>query len=216
MNKVCHCERSEAISLLKDCFVALLLAMTLLMSSKGVADMSDKSQLEIATFAGGCFWCMQPFFDNTKGVKKTTVGYSGGHMANPSYEEVSSGDTGHAESIQIEFDPKEVSYEKLLDLYWHNIDPTQVDGQFVDEGAQYRTVIFYHNDEQKRIAEESKKALAASGRFDKPIVTAIEPATTFYPAEEYHQKYYLKSTFQYNMYHDNSGRHETLEKEWGK
>jgi len=173
------------------------------------------TQLEKATFAGGCFWCMQPFFDNTKGVVKTTVGYTGGHEANPSYEDVSSGQTGHAESIEIIFDPKVVSYEKLLDLFWHNIDPTQVNGQFVDEGTQYRSAIFYHSDEQKRIAEASKKALGLSGRFDKPIVTEIVPASPFYPAEEYHQKYYLKSTFQYNMYHDNSGRHEYEEKVWG-
>ncbi len=170
---------------------------------------------ETATFAGGCFWCMQPFFDNTKGVKKTTVGYTGGHLANPGYEEVSSGTTGHAEAIQIEFDPKEVSYEKLLNLYWHNIDPTQANGQFADEGTQYRTAIFYHNEEQKRMAEKSKQALAASGRFDKPIVTQILPASAFYPAEDYHQKYYLKKTFQYNMYHDNSGRPQYLEKKWG-
>ena len=125
--------------------------------------------MEKATFAGGCFWCMQPFFDNTKGVIKTTVGYTGGHMANPSYEDVSSGTTGHAESIQIEFDPKVVSYEKLLDLYWHNIDPTQVNGQFADEGTQYRTVIFYHSDEQKRIAEESKKALGLQAVLTNPL-----------------------------------------------
>jgi methionine-S-sulfoxide reductase len=158
---------------------------------------------------------MQPFFYNTKGVKKTTVGYTGGHAADPTYDEVSSGTTGHTESIQIEFDPKEVSYEKLLDIFWHNIDPTQINGQFADEGTQYRTAIFTHNDEQKRIAEQSKKALGASGRFNKPIVTQIVPAGTFYPAEDYHQKYYLKSTFQYDMYHDNSGRPDYLKKTWG-
>jgi len=158
---------------------------------------------------------MQPFFDHTKGVKKTTVGYTGGHTVDPSYEDVSSGTTGHAESIQIEFDPQEVSYEKLLNIYWHNIDP-KVNGQFADEGTQYRTVIFYHSDEQKRIAEQSKKDLRASGRFDKPIVTQIVPASVFYPAEDYHQKYYLKSTSQYNMYHDNSGRVEYLEKTWDR
>jgi len=179
------------------------------------AVMND-SHLEKATFAGGCFWCMQPFFDNTKGVKRTTVGYTGGQMPNPNYEEVSSGATGHAESIEIVFDPKVVSYERLLDIFWHNIDPTQVNGQFVDEGTQYRSAIFYHNDEQKHIAQQSKKALGLSGRFNKPIVTEIVPATTFYPAEDYHQKYYLKSTNQYNMYHDNSGRHEYEEKIWGQ
>ena len=215
MNKKnCHSERSEAILFLKDCFVALLFAMTLLTPAKG-ADMTSHTLLEKATFAGGCFWCMQPFFDNTKGVIKTTVGYTGGQEVNPTYEDVSSGTTGHTESIEIEFDPKVVSYEKLLDLYWHNIDPTQLNGQFVDEGTQYRTVIFYHSEEQKRIAEKSKQELALSGRFDKPIVTQILPASAFYPAEDYHQKYYLKRTFQYNMYHDNSGRPDFIEKTWG-
>lgn len=178
--------------------------------------MPTNPNLETATFAGGCFWCMQPFFDNTKGVVKSTVGYTGGHTANPTYEEVSSGETGHAEAIEVVFDPKIVSYDKLLELYWHNIDPTQVNGQFVDEGTQYRTVIYYHSDAQRQEAEASKKALSASGRFDKPIVTAIEPAVVFYPAEEYHQKYYKKSTFRYNMYHDNSGRAEFEENTWGK
>lgn len=194
--------------------LTVLFSFLYLVQTKG-ADMPSDTHLETATFAGGCFWCMQPFFDHTKGVVKTTVGYTGGHVANPTYEEVSSGTTGDVEAIQIKYDPKTVSYEKLLDLYWHNIDPTQADGQFVDEGTQYRTVIFYHNEEQKRIAEKSKQALAASGRFDKPIVTAITPATAFYPAEDYHQKYYLKSPFQYNMYHDNSGREEFEKKVWG-
>jgi len=199
--------------------IRIKLCVTLIMifniASAGEAVMQDKD-LEKATFAGGCFWCMQPFFDNTKGVIKTTVGYTGGHVANPYYDEVSTGETGHAESIEVVFDPKVVSYAKLLDLYWHNIDPTQINGQFSDEGTQYRTVIFYHSDEQKKTAEASKKALGLSGRFDKPIVTAIEPADKFYPAEEYHQKYYLKSTFQYNMYHDNSGRPQYEERIWGK
>ena len=176
----------------------------------------NNTHLEKATFAGGCFWCMQPFFDHTKGVISTVVGYTGGHTENPTYEEVSSGETGHAESIEITYDPKIVTYEKLLDLFWHNIDPTAVNSQFVDEGTQYRSAIFYHNDEQKRIAEQSKAALAASGRFDKPIATEIVPATVFYPAEEYHQKYYEKSTANYNMYHDHSGREEFIDEHWGK
>ena len=172
--------------------------------------------LESAVFAGGCFWCMQPFFDSFKGVKSTVVGYTGGHSSNPNYEEVSSGASGHAEAIQVTFDPKEVSYEQLLNVYWHNIDPTAVDHQFVDYGTQYRSAIFYANDEQKRIAEKSKKQLASSGQIKKPIVTQIVPASTFYPAEEYHQQYYKKSAYRYKMYHDNSGREETLDKLWGK
>jgi len=194
-------------------FIAVIFLMAQIVSARG-DDMKD-THLEKATFAGGCFWCMQPFFDHTKGVKKTTVGYTGGTTPNPTYEEVSSGASGHAEAIQVEFDPQEVSYEKILNIYWHNIDPTQVNGQFVDEGTQYRTVIFYHNEEQKRLAEKSKVALSASGRFNKPIVTQILPASTFYLAEDYHQKYYQKSTIQYNLYHDNSGREPYLEKTWG-
>ncbi len=176
----------------------------------------NKNALEKATFAGGCFWCMQPFFDHLKGVKKTVVGYTGGHVANPTYEYVSSGGTGHAEAIEITFDPQEVAYEKVLNIYWHNIDPTQVNGQFVDEGTQYRTVIFYHTPEQQRIAEASKMKLQVSGKFDKPIVTAIEPAGPFYPAEDYHQEYYQKSPLRYNMYHAGTGREEYKEKIWGK
>jgi len=201
----------------RDCFASL--AMTgifLILSLISAKGDNMPSNTETATFAGGCFWCMQPFFDNTKGVIKTTVGYTGGKEANPTYEDVSSGTTGHAEAIEVVFDPTVVSYEKLLNIYWHNIDPTQVNAQFVDEGTQYRTAIFYHSDEQKRIAEESKKALGTSGRFDKPIATQIVKAATFYPAEDYHQKYYLKSTFRYNMYHAASGREEYEEKVWGK
>jgi methionine-S-sulfoxide reductase len=170
---------------------------------------------EHATFAGGCFWCLQPFFDNIKGVKKTMVGYTGGETADPTYDDVCSGTTGHAEAIDIEFDPQEISYEKLLDTFWHNIDPTQVNGQFADEGTQYRTAIFYHGDVQKRTAEKSKQSLAASGRFKSPLVTEIVPASVFYPAEDYHQKYYRKCAFQYNLYHDNSGRPDYLKKTWG-
>lgn len=172
-------------------------------------------QLHKVTFAGGCFWCMQPFFDRLKGVKQTLVGYTGGETADPTYEEVSAGHTGHAEVIEVTYDPKEVSYEQLLNIYWRNIDPTAVDAQFVDHGTQYRSAIFYHDQEQKRLAEKSKQELAASGRFDKPIVTEIVPASTFYPAEEYHQKYYQKSALRYQMYHDNSGREEFLNKVWG-
>ena len=176
----------------------------------------NNTQLKKATFAGGCFWCMQPFFDRTKGVKETVVGYTGGKTENPTYEQVSSGTTGHAESIQVTYDPNEVVYEKLLEIYWHNIDPTVLNRQFSDEGTQYRTAIFYYDEEQKKIAEESKKLLAASGKFDKPIVTEIVAASAFYPAEDYHQKYYKKNAFHYNMYHHGSGRENFFEKIWGK
>lgn len=173
-------------------------------------------KLEKATFAGGCFWCMQPFFDRTKGVKETLVGYTGGETENPTYEEVSNGDSGHAEVIQITYDPAEVSYEKLLNIFWRNIDPTQENAQFVDHGTQYRSAVFYHSDEQRLIAEASKKELAASGRFDKPIVTEIVKASKFYPAEEYHQKYYQKSAMRYQMYSENTGRKEFKKRHWGK
>lgn len=147
-------------------------------------------KLEKATFAGGCFWCMQPPFDSLKGVVSTTVGYTGGQKKNPTYEEVSSGATGHVEAIEILYDPAQITYSELLNVFWINIDPTTSNQQFVDVGAQYRIVIFYHNEEQRRLAEESKAKLEKSGKFDKPIVTEIKPATTFYKAEEYHQKYY--------------------------
>lgn len=171
---------------------------------------------EVATFAGGCFWCIQPPFDRVKGVLKTTVGYTGGHTKNPTYEEVSSGETGHAESIEIVFDPSKVSYDRLLDVYWMSVDPTQTDGQFVDHGSQYRTAIFYHSAAQKRAALASKARLEKEKRFDGPIVTQIVPASTFYAAEEYHQKYYLKSRAHYTMYHDLSGRREFFQKTWGR
>lgn len=146
-----------------------------------------------ATFAGGCFWCMQPAYDRVPGVIATTVGYTGGHLPNPTYEEVSSGGTGHRESIAVVFDPARVSYEKLLTIFWHNVDPTDNSGQFCDHGEQYRSAIFYHDDAQRRAAEASKTAIEASGRIKDPVVTDIEPASKFYPAEDYHQKYYLKS-----------------------
>ncbi len=170
--------------------------------------------LEEATFAGGCFWCMQPPYDNLKGVKKTYVGYSGGKVENPSYEEVSSGETGHTESVLVVYDPKEVTYKQLLKTFWMNIDPTQEDGQFADRGSQYRTVIFYNNEEQKKLAEESKKELADSGKFKKPITVTIEPNSTFYRAEEYHQGYYKKNEIRYKLYKMGSGRATFIEETW--
>jgi methionine-S-sulfoxide reductase len=176
---------------------------------------SPASKFEKATFAGGCFWCMQPLFDKIPGVIKTVVGYTGGSKVNPTYEGVSSGITGHAESIDITFDPKRVTYDTLLDVYWRNIDPTQMNGQFVDTGTQYRTVIFYHSTEQKKVAEASKDKLAKSGRFKDPIVTQILQAMTFYPAEEHHQQYYKKCPLPYKAYHTGSGRDDFINSVWG-
>jgi methionine-S-sulfoxide reductase len=170
---------------------------------------------DTATFAGGCFWCMQPPFDTVQGVISTTVGYTGGPEKNPTYEQVGSGSTGHTETVQIIYDPSVTSYRHLLDIFWRNIDPTQIDGQFADHGKQYRTEIFYHNEEQREEAEASKKELAASGRFDDPIVTAITPASAFWPAEEYHQKYYQKNYDHYKSYRKGSGREGFLERVWG-
>ncbi len=172
--------------------------------------------LKTATFAGGCFWCMEPPFDKIDGVISTTSGYTGGQTKNPTYEEVSSGGTGHAESVQIVFDPTKVSYEQLLDVFWQNIDPFTPNGQFCDHGRQYRTAIFYHSEEQKRLAEASKRALEQSGRFTKPIVTEIVPAGEFYKAEEYHQDYYQKNPLRYKFYRYNCGRDQVLESIWGK
>lgn len=168
-----------------------------------------------ATFAGGCFWCMEPPFENLDGVLKTTVGYTGGHTANPTYEEVSAGGTGHAESIEIEYDPAKISYTQLLDVFWHNVDPLTKAAQFCDHGDQYRTAIFYHDEEQRRLAEESKQKLEQSKRFDRPIVTQIVAATTFYPAEEYHQKYHQKNSVRYKYYRWRCGRDQRLHELWG-
>ena len=169
-----------------------------------------------ATFAGGCFWCMQAPFDQLEGVISTTVGYSGGKEENPTYEQVCSGTTGHVEAFQVIYDPSRISYSQLLEVFWRNIDPTQSDGQFVDIGRQYQTVIFYHDEEQKRIAEASREDLEKSGKYAKKIVTEIAPATTFYKAEEYHQDYHKKNPLRYKYYRLGSGRDRYLEKTWGK
>ena len=171
--------------------------------------------LEKATFAGGCFWCMEPAFDKLEGVKSVVSGYTGGRKPNPTYEEVSTGITGHAESVEITFDPAVISYSKLLDVFWRNIDPTVKDRQFCDVGTQYRSAIFYHGEEQKRLAEASKRAIEQSRRFPGPIYTGIAPATTFYPAEEYHQKYYQKNPIRYKYYRNGCGRDQRLKELWG-
>ena len=169
-----------------------------------------------ATFAGGCFWCMQPVFDKMKGVVSTTVGYTGGSKANPTYEEVSTGKTGHAEAIEVIYDPAQVSYAELLEAFWKSIDPTDPRGQFADKGSQYRTAVFYHDEEQKQLALESKEKLAQSGKFDPPVVTEIVPALAFYKAEGYHQKYYVKNAGHYYLYKTGSGREGFLKKLWGR
>ncbi len=169
-----------------------------------------------ATFAGGCFWCMEPPFDKLHGVVATVSGFTGGHTKNPTYEAVSAGGTGHAEAVEVTYNPSEISYAKLLDVYWHNIDPTTRNRQFCDVGDQYRTAIFYHNEEQKRLAEQSKAALDRSKPFPQAIVTEIVPAGVFTPAEEYHQDYYLKNPLRYRFYRYKCGRDQRLEELWGK
>ncbi len=168
----------------------------------------------VATFAGGCFWCMEPPFDKLDGVVSTTAGYIGGHQENPTYKQVSSGGTGHAEAIQIIYDPAKVTYAELLDVFWRNIDPTAEDRQFCDRGDQYRSGIFYHDDEQRRLAEESKRRLLAAAQVPA-IVTEITAAPTFYPAEDYHQDYYQKNPVRYKMYRAGCGRDRRLAELWG-
>ena len=174
------------------------------------------SKLKKATFAGGCFWCMQHPFEELGGVRTVVVGYSGGKMEDPSYEDVSSGESGHVETIQITYDPAISDYEELLDIFWRQIDPADDSGQFADRGKQYKTAIFYHDAEQKKIAEKSKKDLEKSGRFDSPVATKIIPFNNFYSAEDYHQDYYKKNPLAYKMYRIGSGRDKFLKDAWSK
>lgn len=190
----------------------LLLAALALPGLAGAAD----AALAKATFAGGCFWCMEPPFDKLNGVVSTTSGYIGGHTKNPTYEAVSAGGTGHAEAVEIVYDPAKVSYAKLLDVFWRNIDPTVRNRQFCDVGDQYRSAIFYHDAEQKRLAEASKAALTKSKPFRQPIVTEIVQASVFTPAEAYHQDYYMKNPLRYKFYRYRCGRDQRLEELWGK
>ncbi len=174
-----------------------------------------KGDIAVATFAGGCFWCMEGPFDKVPGVVSTTSGYTGGKTRNPSYEQVSEGRTGHAEAVQVLFDPTKITYEKLLDVFWHNIDPLAKDKQFCDSGSEYRSAIFVQDAEQRRAAEASKKALETSGRFKQPIQTQIADASQFYDAEDYHQDYYLKNPSKYKFYRWNCGRDQRLQELWG-
>jgi len=177
---------------------------------------SQQPNLAKATIAGGCFWCIESEFDQMDGIISAVSGYTDGNKKDPTYQEVSSGSTGHTEAVEVTFDPAKVTYAQVLSVFWQNIDPTQKNGQFADKGSQYRTAIFYHDDEQKRIAEQSKKDLEASGKFKDPIVVEIKPATTFYKAEEYHQDYYKKNEVHYKSYHYFSGRGPFIKKVWGK
>jgi peptide-methionine (S)-S-oxide reductase len=193
----------------------LLLCFLLLAAARDAGHAAGDRQLGKATFAGGCFWCMEEVFEGVDGVVSATSGYMGGHKGNPSYEEVSAGGTGHAESVEVSYDPAKVTYTKLLEFYWRNIDPTDPQGQFCDKGTQYRSAIFYHDETQKRLAEESKKAVEKSKPFRGPILTEIVPASQFYPAEEYHQNFSQKNPLRYKLYKYNCGRAQRLQQLWG-
>lgn len=198
--------------------IILYMLMSVLFIYTGFSHAEDKlndgNPYEKATFASGCFWCTQHDFDQVKGVVSTTAGYTGGETVNPTYQEVSAGGTGHVESVLVEYDPKVVNYQELLNFYWHTIDPTRNDGQFCDKGNQYRPVIFYHNENQKELAEKYKNKLIAENKI-KPILVDILPAKTFYPAEEYHQNYYKKNPYRYKFYRYNCGRDNRLNEIWG-
>ncbi len=191
-------------------FAALFSALML-----PVAHADEARETAFATFGGGCFWCMEPPYDEIEGVLETTAGFMGGQVPNPSYQDVVAGGTGHVEVVQVEYDPTRVSYEKLLHVFWRNHDPLTDNRQFCDPGSMYRPVIFAHGRQQERMARASRDALAESGRFDAPIVTAIEPAGDFWPAEEYHQDYYLKNPVRYRYYRFNCGRDQRLKQLWG-
>jgi len=191
-----------------------ILIISFLLITGGCYHMTEQNYQK-ATFAGGCFWCIEAIFQEQLGVMDAVSGYTGGTKENPSYKEVSSGTTGHYEAVEVTFDPDKVSYKELVELFWLQIDPTDQTGQFTDQGSQYKTAIFYHNEEQKMIAQESKNELEQSGELDKPVVTEVLPAKEFYKAEEYHQDYSKKQTDQYEAYKKGSGREQKLEEIWG-
>lgn len=197
------------VSLICVCFVVLANGQ-----DKTMIKNEEESKMEKATFAGGCFWCMESPFEELNGVTEVIAGYTSGHKENPTYEEVTSGKTGHLEAVQITFDPSIITYSELLDVFWRQINPTDIRGQFADRGEHYKTAIFYHNDEQKRLTEESKEKLQASGKFQVDIVTEIIPASKFYVAEDYHQDYYQKSPIRYKLYRAGSGRDAYLKSTW--
>jgi len=194
---------------------ALVVALGLAGSLQQAQAQAPAPAIAVATFAGGCFWCMEPPFDKLDGVRATISGYTGGHTANPTYEQVSAGGTGHAEVVRIEYDPAKIGYAKLLEVFWRNIDPLTANAQFCDHGDQYRPGIFVHDAEQRRLAEESKAALVASKRFSQPIVAEITDAPAFYAAEDYHQDFYQKNPLRYRYYRWACGRDERLAELWG-
>jgi len=204
-------------------FLAGVLALTLggVRASSGISAKGNSvtnpptSKMEVATFSGGCFWCMEPPFEKLPGVQQVISGFTGGSEKNPTYEDVAYGKTHHLESVKIYYDPAKVSYTDLLEVFWRNVDPTDAGGQFVDRGRHYTTAIFYHNKEQKKLAEASKMKLEKTGRFSKPIVTPVIEASEFYPAEDYHQDFYKKSTIRYKSYRYGSGRDRFIEAVWG-
>ena len=195
-------------------FAALLIGGMTGMPQGSLA--ADTSQYAKATFAGGCFWCMEEAYEKVDGVVSVISGYTGGQLANPTYEQVSAGGTGHAESVEVIYNPGEVTYQHLLEVFWHNVDPTTPNSQFCDHGNQYRTAIFYHDETQKRLINESRQAVEKSKSFPQPIVTEIVPASIFYPAEDYHQDFYKKNPVRYKFYKWNCGRSQRLEQLWGK
>lgn len=199
----------------RPAMIGLALVFAAMQACAGAAVCAAAGALEKATFAGGCFWCMEHPFDELPGVVSVTSGYTGGHTKNPTYEEVSAGGTGHAESVQILYDPARIGYDKLLEVFWHNIDPTVKDRQFCDTGHQYRSAIFYHNEQQRRLALLSREALEKSKPFKEAIVTEITPAGEFYPAEQYHQHYYRKNPIRYRFYRTACGRDKRLKELWG-
>jgi peptide-methionine (S)-S-oxide reductase len=185
-------------------------------AAQGTLKPAAKGGTAKATFAGGCFWCVEEVYDKVPGVISTTSGFIGGHVKNPTYEQVTTGRTGHAEAVQVEYDPAKVSYARLLEVYWRNVDPTQKDGQFCDYGSHYRTAIFFHDDEQRKLAEASRVALQKNKPFKDEIVTEITRASEFYPAEGYHQDFHLKNPSRYKFYKTGCGREARLQQLWGK
>ncbi|MDX1697014.1 MAG: peptide-methionine (S)-S-oxide reductase MsrA [Thiohalobacterales bacterium] len=201
--------------ILDTCRISLP-GIILLLSGVSHAETAMNPEHDVATFAGGCFWCMEPPFDALDGVISTTSGYTGGKVENPTYKQVSAGRTGHTEAVQIVYDPQKISYAELLDVFWRNIDPTNPDGQFCDWGSQYRSEIFFHDEEQRAAAVASKTRLEELKSFEKPVATQITAADTFWPAEDYHQDYYTKNPVRYKFYRYGCGRDKRLEELWGE